>query len=149
MSSMAEKIQIKNFPLSARLFISLILILLGINYLFLLLSIWADTRMDIALIAEGYRSFETVELLEHSFKYLYWFIGAFGISVGLFLISSYPQKLKTFFVMATPLLVFSDIGSMWLVRFSSWFAVQMYLSGLCLALSFLALFILLQKELWQ
>ncbi len=146
---MTENIQLKNLSLPTRLFISLILILLGINYLFLLFSIWLDTRMDIAMIIEGYRSFEAAELLEHSFKYLYWFIGAFGISVGLFLFSSHPQKVKTFFVMATPLLVLSDIGSMWAVRFSSWFAVQMYLSGFLLAVSFLALFVLLQKELWQ
>ena len=146
---MTENIRLKDLSLPTRLFISLVLILLGVNYLFMLLSIWMDTRMDIAMIIEGYRSFETVELLEHSFKYLYWFIGAFGISVGLFLFSSRSQKVKTFFVMATPLLVLSDIGSMWAVRFSSWFAVQMYLSGFLLAVSFLALFVLLQKELWH
>ena len=146
---MAEPIRLRNLPLPTRLFISLIVSLLGINYLFLLLSIWMDTRMDIAMIIEGYRSFETVELLEHSFKYLFWFIGAFGVSVGLFLFSSYSQKIKTFFVMVTPFLVISDIGSMWAVRFSSWFAIQMYFSGFLLAVSFLALFILLQKELWR
>ena len=142
-----EPVRIKNFSFTVRLFFSLILTLIGVNYLFLLTGIWLDTQMDLSKIEEGYSTFETVELLEHSFRYLFWFIGAFGLSIGLFLMSAHSQRLKTIFVMGVPVLIISDIGSMWLVRFSPWFALQLFLSGFLLAASFLILFVLLQREL--
>jgi hypothetical protein len=107
-----------------------------------------DTHMQIGEIAQGYRTFETVELIEHSFKFLFWFIGAFGITGTFFLMTTFPEGAKKFLAVFIPLGIISDIGSMWLVKFSNWFAYQMYFSGVFLAASFLFMFVVVQKELW-
>ena len=41
---------------------------------------------------------EVVELLEHSFKYIFWFIGVFGVMLSVFLLTARLQELKNFFV---------------------------------------------------
>ncbi len=143
-----ELIKLKNMSLSARLFISLLLCLLGLSYLALLWGIWIDTEMKIAYIIEGYADFESMELVEHTFKYIFWFIGTFGITVSLFLLTSWPEKLKRLFAVSVPLLIISDIGSMWVIRYSDFFAWQLYFSGILLATSFLALFLLIQFDMW-
>lgn len=141
-------IKLKDLPQSIKVFVSFLLCLLGLSYLTLLSSIWIDTEMKIPYIIEGYGSFEFIELAEHSFKYIFWFIGTFGITVSLFLLTSGSERVKRFFAMAVPLLIVSDIGSMWLIRYSPVFAYQLYASGVMLAVSFLVLFVLIQSELW-
>lgn len=51
--------------------------------------------------------------------------------------------------MIVPLLILSDMGSMWLIRYSDFFAGQLYISGMILATCFLVLFVLTQWDLWQ
>lgn len=146
-----ELVKLKEMPLSLRAFISLILCVIGLSYLTLLGSIWVDTEMKISKIIEAYGSFEFSELIEHSFKYIFWFIGTFTITVLIFLFTSYPGKLKRFFSFLVPLLIISDIGSMWLIRYWSkgWFSWQLYLSGMSLAGLFLLMFILINYDLWS
>jgi hypothetical protein len=143
-----EWVRLKDMPPSMRLFMSLLLCVIGLSYLTLLGSIWIDTEMRISNVIEGYGSFEFIELIEHSFKYIFWFMGTFAITVFMFLFTSYPEKLKGFFAMAVPLFIISDIGSMWLIRYSSFFAWQLYASGLILATCFLTMFSLIQYDLW-
>lgn len=104
--------------------------------------------MQVALIAQGYGSFETAELAEHTFKYLFWMIGVWGMTLGIFLLSGYTEKMKRLVAVLVPVFIISDIGSMWFVRFSSWFAAQMFFFGFMLALTFLVLFVLIQWQLW-
>lgn len=143
-----ELVKIKEMPLSVKLFVSLILCVVGLSYLTLLGSIWIDTEMKISMIIEGYGSFEVIELIEHSFKYIFWFICTFIITVSIFLLTSYPDKLKRVFAVLVPLFIVSDIGSMWLIGYCSFFAWQLYVSGLTLASCFLAMFLLIQYDLW-
>lgn len=143
-----ELIKLRDMSLSVRLFIGLLLCLLGLSYLALLFGIWIDTEMKVSYIIEGYADFESMELVEHTFKYIFWFIGTFGITVSLFLLTSWPEKLKRLFAVSVPLLIISDIGSMWLIRYSDFFARQLYFSGVLLATSFLALFFLIQFDMW-
>jgi hypothetical protein len=140
--------KLKEMPLSVKLFTSLILCVVGLSYLTLLGSIWIDTEMKISNIIEGYGSFETIELIEHSFKYIFWFICTFTITISIFLLTSYSDKLKRIFAVLVPLFIVSDIGSMWLIRYCSFFAWQLYISGLTLATSFLTMFLLIQYDLW-
>jgi hypothetical protein len=104
--------------------------------------------MKIANVIEGYGSFEFIELIEHSFKYIFWFICTFTITVSVFLLTSYTEKIKRVFAVLIPLFIISDIGSMWLIRYCSFFAWQLYASGLILATSFLIMFLLTQYDLW-
>ena len=117
---------LKELSLSFRLFLSAILCLVGISYIMLLSSIWIDTEMKMANIIEGYGSFEFMELVEHTFRYIFWFIGTFTITLSLFLLTSWPEKLKRIFAVIVPLLILSDMGSMWLIRYSDFFAGQLY-----------------------
>lgn len=140
--------KLRDIPLTVKLFISLLLCLVSLSYLMLLSGIWIDTEMKVANIIEGYGDFEFIELTEHSFKYLFWFIGAFGVTVSLFLMSSWPEKMKRFFAVAVPILIISDLGSMWLIRYSDFFAWQLYVSGALLAASFFVMFLTIQLDLW-
>ncbi|OGW90216.1 MAG: hypothetical protein A3A73_04845 [Omnitrophica bacterium RIFCSPLOWO2_01_FULL_50_24] len=139
---------LRGAPLSFRLLASVLLCLLGVSYLVLLASIGSDTEMKMANIVEAYRTFTTTELLEHTFKYLPWFIGTFGATLTLFCLSSYPEKLKLFFVCAVPIAILSDMGSMWLIRAHALFGWQLLASGFFLALCFVTLFALIQRDLW-
>lgn len=144
-----KPITLKDAPLSFRIFTSLLLCVIGLTYLTLLGSIWIDTEMKISHIIEGYGSFEFIELIEHSFKYFFWFVCIFAIIVFLFLLTSYSEKLKRFFAVAVPLLIVSDLSAMWLISYvKAIFAWQLYISGLMLAASFFALFLFIQYDLW-
>lgn len=144
-----EWMNLKRTPLSVRLFVSLLLCVLGLSYLSLLGSIWIDTEMKISNIIEGYGSFEYMELIDHSFKYLLWFVGIFTITVSLFLFTSYSEKVKRVFAVAVPLFIISDIASMWLICYvGDIFAWQLYGSGLALAILFLLMFACIQFDIW-
>ena len=140
--------KLKDISIATRLFISLMLCLVGLSYLTLLLGIWIDTEMKISYIIEGYGDFEFIELVEHSFRYIFWFIGTFGITVSIFLLTAWSEKLKILFAVAVPLLIISDVGSMWFIRYSDFFAFQLSFSGLMLAICFLSMFLLIQYDLW-
>lgn len=142
------RIKLNQGAFSSKSFISLLLCLVGLSYLTLLGSIWIDTEMRISNVIEAYSSFEFIELIEHSFKYILWFICIFTIVVGIFLLTSYPEKVKRIFAVSTPLFIVSDIGSMWFIGYSNFFAWQLYLSGFILAVSFLVMFLLIQYDLW-
>lgn len=146
--SRASRISLRRMPLSARLFVSLMLCVIALGYVTLLATIWFDTEMKMTNIIEGYSTFQTSELVEHTFKYLPWFIGAFGVSLILFFLTSFPETLKRVFAVLVPLVIVSDMGSMWLIRYHPFFAWQLFASGLTLAVLFLVLFLLVQCDLW-
>lgn len=135
-------------PLGIKVFASLFLCLLGLAYVSFLAGIWLDTGIQIALITEAYRGMGAIELVSHSSRYLAWFAAAFGAAGGLFLFSTYSDRWKLFFSLWAPAWILSDIGAAWLIRFADLFAWQLYISGFVLAATFLALFILVQRELW-
>lgn len=143
-----ELVKLRDLPGSFKTFIGLMMCLVGLNYLALLAGIWIDTEMRIANVIEGYGTFEFIELVEHSFRYLFWFIAIFGITVSLFLITSRSEKVKKFFAVAVPLLIVSDIGSMWLIRYSPFFAHQLYASGILLASGFCVMLFCIQQDIW-
>ena len=135
-------------PQSFKLFISLLMCVLGLCYLTFLGSIWNDTEMKIAMIIEGYGTFDSIELVEHSFKYMYWFLGTFGVTGFVFLLTCYPEKLKRIFAAVTPIFIILDISAAWLIRYHDIFAWQLMVSGFVLATCFLAMFLLIQYDLW-
>lgn len=140
---------LNRLPKSWKLFVSFQLLVVACCYLSLLGSIWTDTQMKITNIVDGYGSMESLELIHHSFQYLFWFLGVFTITGALFLLSSQAEKLKRFFSVLVPLLILADIGSAWGVPHNPSFAWTMFASGLLLALSFSVMFILIQWDLWR
>ena len=104
--------------------------------------------MKIANIIEGYGSFESIELVEHSFKYMYWFMGIFGMTGFLFLLTCYPEYLKRSFAVVTPVFIILDISAAWLIRYHDFFAFQLMVSGFVLGSCFLVMFLLIQYDLW-
>ncbi len=143
-----EKIKLRNMPLSVKIFVSLMLCIAGLSYLTLLGSIYIDTDLKVVNIIKGYADMEYMELTAHSFKYIFWFFGMFSIVGASFLLTSYSEKVKRVFATIVPLFIVSDIGSMWLVSKSHWFAYQLFASGAVLATSFLTMFLLAQYEIW-
>ena len=133
---------------SARLFLSLLLCAIACCYLSLLGIIWLDTGMKVSNIIEAYQTMEFGELVHYSFQYTFWFVGIFTITGLAFLFTDYSEKTKRTFAVLTPLLILADIGSTWLIQYHSFFAYALFFSGLCLALSFLCMFILIQYNLW-
>jgi len=135
-------------PHSVKLFANFALILASLCYLSLLASIWFDTQMSIALITEGYGDMDPIELVQHTLRYSLWFFSIFVIMGGLFMTTRFKEGVKRVVAITVPLLVISDLGAAWLVKFGPLFAWQLWISGFCLALSFLVLFVLIQYDLW-
>jgi hypothetical protein len=131
-----------------RIFISLFLCLLGLAYAAFLGGIWIDTQMQPSIIAEGYRDMGVMELTAHTFRYLGWFTAVFAVVGGLFLATGHEERWKRFAAVWMPFWVVSDIAAAWLIRLEAFFAWQLFVSGLVLAVTFLALFVLIQRELW-
>ena len=133
---------------SAKYFVSLMLCVAGLGYLALLAGIWQDTQFKMINIIEGYGSMGAIELVQHSFRYLFWFFGIFTVSISLFLMSSRPEKIKRLVALVVPVLIATDVGSAWLTRFHAVFGYTMAISGFILAAIFLSLFISIQMDLW-
>ncbi|MDP3921223.1 MAG: hypothetical protein Q8R76_10520 [Candidatus Omnitrophota bacterium] len=139
----------KLFPLSIKLFISLMLCVAGLAYVTLIASIWSDTGLSISVIAEAYGSMEPIEFIQHSFRYMFWFTGIFVMTAVPFFLTAYPEKLKRAVAVVIPLLIVSDIGSAWLIRYHAFFAWQLSVTGALLAACFLLMFSLIQYDLWS
>jgi len=139
----------KDRPVSFKLFATMLLCLIGLSYLTILGSIWIDTEMKIVNIIDGYGSFEVIELLEHSSRFLSLFIVIFSITIYLFLNTEYSEKVKKLFSVIIPVFIISDIGSMWLIGHASIFATILAFSGTLLASAFLTMFFLIQYDLWM
>lgn len=133
-----------NSLISTKLFVVSFMCVLGLNYIPLLLNIWIDTGMKVAPVMEAYSGFEFAELVEHSGRYISWFVFTFGLAVLTFLTATnYSQKIKSVFSVLPFVLIISDIGSMWLIRYvSKIFAWQLWFSGFSLAVCFLVIFLL-------
>ncbi|MCB9799197.1 MAG: hypothetical protein H6757_00380 [Candidatus Omnitrophica bacterium] len=135
-------------PQSAKLFISLLLCVAGLCYLILLVSIWNDTGLRMSVITEAYADMDSIELVEHSFKYMFWFFGIFGLTGAIFLLSTVKEKIKIVFSVSVPLFIVLDIASAWLISKRAFFSGILGVSGFFLAGSFLVMFVFIQYDLW-
>lgn len=135
-------------PVSAKIFLSLMLVLAGLCYLSLLAGIWYDTGMELALIIEAYAGMGAIELVQHSFRHLFWFFGIFAVTGGLFLATRAAESVKRLLACLLPLLIMADIASAWLVSASPFFAGLLFFCGFMLALLFFCLFVAIQRDLW-
>ncbi len=132
----------------AKIFFSLLLCILGLNYLVLFGLIYTESAFKIPAIIEAYGAFEFSEIVDHTSRFLSWFLLTFTIVTSVFFTTSYSNKLKSFFAFLVPIFIVSDIGSMWLIKYSGLFAYQLFLSGAVLAVTFLAMFLLIQYDFW-
>lgn len=144
--------QLSKSTLSVKLFVTMLLVCLGLTYASLALHIYIDTEFKPALINEAYSLFEWIELTDITHDYLpYYAIILFSIPLGLFILGTgYSEKIKCFYPVFVGSMIILDIGSMWAIPYinASFFAYTLFLAGNFLALSFGSLFILLMLEVW-
>lgn len=145
-----NELKITKASVSTKLFVTAVLCLLGVTYITLLASIWVDTEMKVANVAEGYGGMEFSELVSHSHTYLPYYLYIFAIAVGIFLFTSYGEKIKRHFALAPFVVIFIDIGSMWLIRYANKivFSWALLFAGIFLAISFLGIFALSMYDIW-
>ncbi|PIP67947.1 MAG: hypothetical protein COW92_03705 [Candidatus Omnitrophica bacterium CG22_combo_CG10-13_8_21_14_all_43_16] len=146
-----EKIRLSKAPISAKLFITALLCIVGLIYLSLLLHIWQDTEMKPALIAKAYGSMESMELADHTHKYLpYYALYLLALPAALFMFTGYSEKLKRIFAVLPFLVIIVDIGAMWLIPYANqiFFSWVLEFAGTFLAMIFLALFLLDVYDVW-
>jgi len=146
-----EKIRLSKAPVSAKLLMTSLLCIVGLIYLSLLLHIWQDTEMRPALIAKAYGSMESLELTDHTHKYLpYYALYLLALPAALFMLTSYSEKLKRIFAVLPFLLIIIDIGAMWLIPYMNqvFFSWVLTFAGTFLALNFLVLYLLDVYDIW-
>lgn len=146
-----EKIRLSKAPISAKLLMATLLCMVGLVYLSLLLHIWQDTEMKPALIAKAYGSMESMELADHTHKYLpYYALYLLALPAALFMFTGYSEKLKRIFAVLPFLVIIVDIGAMWLIPYANqvFFSWVLTFAGAFLALNFLALFLLDVYDIW-
>lgn len=146
-----ENFRLSKAPISAKLLMTALLCMVGLIYLSLLLHIWQDTEMKPTLIAKAYGSMESMELADHTHKYLpYYALYLLALPAALFMFTGYSEKLKRIFAILPFLLIIIDIGSMWLIPYMNqvFFSWVLTFAGTFLALTFLFLFLLDVYDIW-
>lgn len=145
-----ENFRLSRMPISMKLLITTLLCMVGLVYISLLLHIWQDTELKPSLIAKAYGSMESLELTDHTHKYLpYYLIYLFTLPCLFFMFTSYTEKIKIIFAILPFILIIIDIGSMWLIPYvSQSFSWALWLAGTGLGLSFLLLFVLNIYDIW-
>jgi hypothetical protein len=149
---MMENFKLSRAPISMKLFLTGLLCVVGLIYISLLVHIWQDTEMNPALIAKAYGSMESLELMDHTHKYLpYYALYLFAIPAILFMFTAYSEKIKRIIAVLPFLLIVVDIGAMWLIPYVSkdFFSWVLLFAGTSLGLTFLLLFLLNVYDLWH
>jgi hypothetical protein len=145
-----DNFRLSKAPLSTKLFVTTILCVIGLIYLVLVVHIWIDTELKPSMIAEAYGGMEYIELTDHAHVYFpYYTILIFAIPVMTFLLTSYNEKVKSFFAVFPFVIITLDIASMYLIPYL-WkgFAMILWLAGTTLGTSLLVLFFLILYDVW-
>lgn len=139
-------------PLSVKVLVTMVLLGIAITYAILALHIYIDTEFKPALISEAYNTFEWIELTDQTHKYFpYYGIYIFAFSLFIFVLGTrYSEKLKIFFSIFVPVMIVTDIGSMWAIPYISKeiFGWVLFFAGNFLALSFGTIFVLTLYDVW-
>ncbi len=146
-----ENLRISKAPISAKLLMTTLLCMVGLIYLSLLLHIWQDTEMKPALIAKAYGSMESMELADHTHKYLpYYALYLLALPAALFMLTSYSENMKRIFAVLPFVVIIIDIGAMWLIPYAHqvFFSWVLTFAGAFLALTFFALFLMDVYDIW-
>ncbi len=146
-----ENLRISKAPISAKLLMTTLLCMVGLIYLSLLLHIWQDTEMKPALIAKAYGSMESMELADHTHKYLpYYALYLLALPAALFMLTSYSENMKRIFAVLPFVVIIIDIGAMWLIPYVNqvFFSWVLFFAGTFLGLTFLLLFLLNIYDIW-
>lgn len=146
-----ENFRLSRAPLSMKIFVSILLCIVGLAYLSVIFMIWLDTNFKPSLVAEGYGEMEAMELTHHAHTYLpYYALTLFTLPLLFFMFSSYSEKLKRVFAIYPFILIVIDIASMWLIHYAHRviFSWTLVCAGICLALTFLTLFLLNFYDIW-
>ena len=144
-----------NFKLSSsslyiKLFLTALICLIGLTYLVLVLNKWLDTGGWPYKVAEGYQYMEYIELTDHVHVILpYYWLFVFAIPITLFMLTTFSETLKRFFAVFPFIIIVIDSACVYLIPYV-WdgFAMVLWLTGVTLGVTLLALFILDFYEIW-
>mgnify|MGYP001597096851 CR=1 FL=1 len=146
-----ENFRLSRAPISMKLLLTSLLCVIGLIYLSLLLHIWQDTEMKASMIAKAYGSMESLELADHTHKYLpYYALYLFALPAALFMLTSFSEGIKRIFAVLPFILVIIDIGAMWLIPYvhKGIFSWVLWFAGTFLALTFFLIFVLNIFDIW-
>ncbi len=146
-----DNFRLSRASISMKLLMTALLCTVGLIYISLLVHIYQDTEMKASMIAKAYGSMESLELTEHTHKYLpYYALYLFAIPAILLMFTSYSEKIKRIFAVLPFILILIDIGSMWLIPYVNqvFFSWVLLFAGTFLGFIFLLLFILNIFDIW-
>lgn len=147
-----EPINIFKEKLSLKLLVTFAILGMCLTYSILVAHIYIDTEFQVSNIEEAYSTFDWIELVDQSHKYLpYYGIYLFAFALLIFVIGTgYPEWLKITAVIIPNCLIFLDIGSMWAIRYvhAGIFSWTLFFAGTLLGLSFAAIIVLSLYDIW-
>jgi uncharacterized membrane protein len=145
-----KHLKLSTAPTHIKFFITTLLCIIGLVYITLLVTVFIDTEFKPSFIREAYGDMEYIEISQIVHNALpFYALFLFAIPVFLFMFTSYSEKAKRFMAVFPFVIILFDVGSMYLIPYvSKGFSYVLWLAGLFLAVTFLALFIMIQYDLW-
>ncbi len=145
----------KNFKLSSaqisvKLLVTTLICVIGLIYITLIVQKWVDTGEWPFMVAEGYKNMEYIELTDQAHFYMpYYGLFIFAIPIIVLMLTSYSEKVKSFFAVFPFVIIIIDSASTFLIPYV-WrgFALVLWLTGTCLGITLLTLFILVIYDMW-
>ena len=145
-------IRLSKENMSLKLLITFAILGMCLTYSILVAHIYIDTEFQVSNIEEAYSTFDWIELVDQSHKYLpYYGIYLFAFALLIFVIGTgYSERLKIPMVIIPNCLIFIDIGSMWAIRYihAGLFSWVLFIAGTLLGLSFAVIIILSLYDIW-
>ena len=147
-----ESIKLFKENMSLKLLITFAIFGMCLTYGILVAHIYIDTEFQVSNIEEAYSTFDWIELVDQTHKYLpYYGIYLFAFALLIFVLgTSYSQRVKIPMVIIPNCLIFIDIGSMWAIRYvhAGIFSWVLFIAGTLLGLSFAMIIVLSLYDIW-
>ncbi len=146
-----DQIKLSTIPTRFKLLATTLLCVIGLIYIVLLVNIWIDTELRPSIIIEAYGDMEYIELTANAHIDLpHYTLLILAIPVFLFMFSSFGEKLKRFMAIFPFAMAVTDVGSMYLIPYGHKviFSYTLWIAGFLCALSFFALFIMINYDFW-
>ena len=142
--------KISSASFSIKLFLTILLCIVGLTYATLIVQKWVDTGEWPFMVSEGYQYMEYIELTDYVHIYLpYYWLFLFAIPITMFMLTSFSETLKRFFAVFPFIIIILDSISVYLIPYVwNGFAMLLWLTGATLGVTFLMLFILTLKDMW-
>jgi hypothetical protein len=143
-------LKLSSLTLKVKIYVTGLLTLVGLTYLMLVLHKWLDTGGWPYKVAEGFQYMEYIELTDHVHIFFpYYWLFVFAIPITLFMLTSFSENIKRFFALFPFLVIVVDSACVYLIPYvSTGFAMLLWLTGVILGFTLLALLMFNFYDLW-